>query len=119
MKEELNLFRALSDETRLRIMVLLSRKELCVCQLEWALGLTQAKVSRHLNVLKNAGLVRDRRQGLWIFYSLTEPKNELERFVHRYLKGMLHKKYDLFKKDISNMKECLVRPLEELATIRR
>jgi ArsR family transcriptional regulator len=119
MKEELNLFKALSDETRLRIMVLLSKKELCVCQLEWALGLTQAKVSRHLTVLKNAGLVEDRREGLWIFYSLSKAKNELERAIHKYLKEYFVKKHDLFKKDLVSMKKCIVKPLEKLATIRR
>ncbi|MFH1779488.1 MAG: metalloregulator ArsR/SmtB family transcription factor [Candidatus Omnitrophota bacterium] len=119
MREELNLFRALSDETRLRIMVLLTEKELCVCQLEWALGLTQAKVSRHLTVLKNAGLVQDRREGLWIFYSLAKPKSELEKIIHKYLKEWVAKKYELFKKDIDNMKKCMVKPLEKLTTIRR
>lgn len=119
MKDELNLFRALSDETRLRIMVLLTEKELCVCQLEWALGLTQAKVSRHLNVLRNAGLVKDRREGLWIFYSLSEPKNEFERAIHKYLKNYFIKKHALFKKDLASMKKCIVKPLEKLATIRR
>jgi ArsR family transcriptional regulator len=119
MKEELNLFKALSDETRLRIMVLLSEKELCVCHLEWALGLTQAKVSRHLTTLKNAGLVKARRQGLWMFYSLNNPRNELERDIYRYLKEYFAKKHDLFKKDLANMKKCIVKPLEKLTTIRK
>lgn len=119
MKEELNLFKALSDETRLRIMVLLSKRELCVCHLEWALGLAQAKVSRHLNVLRNAGLVQGRREGLWIFYSLTNPRNKLERAIHTYLKGYFTKRHDLFKKDLANMKKCIVKPLEKLVTIRR
>lgn len=118
MKEELNLFRALSDETRLRIMVLLSERELCVCQLEWALGLSQAKVSRHLIVLKSAGLVKDRREGLWIFYSLSKAKNELERTIHKYLKDYFVKKHELFQKDLVSMKKCIVKPLEKLATIR-
>ncbi|MCM8771424.1 MAG: metalloregulator ArsR/SmtB family transcription factor [Candidatus Omnitrophica bacterium] len=119
MKEELNLFKALSDEMRLRIMVLLSERELCVCQIEWALGLAQAKVSRHLNVLRNAGLVQGRREGLWIFYSLTNPRNELERVIHTYLKEYFTKRHDLFKKDLANMKKCVVKPLEKLTTIRR
>lgn len=119
MKEEISLFRALSDETRLRITVLLSEKELCVCQLEWALGLTQAKVSRHLTVLKNAGLVQDRREGLWIFYSLTQPRNELEKVIYRYLKKYFARKHDLFKKDLANMKKCIVKPLGKLTTLRR
>lgn len=119
MKEELNLFNALRDETRLRIMVLLSQRELCVCQLQWALGITQAKISRHLTVLKNAGLVKSRREGLWIFYSLAKPRNELDKSIHKYLKGYFLKKYDLFKKDLANMKKCVVKPLEELTTLRR
>lgn len=119
MKEELNLFKALSDETRLRIMVLVSEKELCVCQLEWALGLTQAKVSRHLTILKNAGLVKDRREGLWIFYSLSNPRNDLENAIYKYLKEYFTKKHDLFKKDLANMKRCIVKPLEKLTTIRK
>lgn len=118
MKEELKLFKALSDETRLRIMVLLSEKELCVCQLEWALRLNQAKVSRHLTVLKNAGLLQDRREGLWVFYSLTEPKNELKKIIHKYLKEYFIKKYGLFKRDFSNLKKCIAQPLEKLTTRR-
>lgn len=119
MKEEINLFKALSDETRLRIMVLLSKRELCVCQLEWALATIQAKVSRHLTVLKNAGLVKDRREGLWIFYSLAAPKNELEKAIHKYLKEWFAKKYDLFKKDTDSMQKCIAKPFKKLATIRR
>ncbi|MEW6089218.1 MAG: metalloregulator ArsR/SmtB family transcription factor [bacterium] len=119
MKEELNLFKALSEETRLRIMILLSQRELCVCQLEWALELSQAKVSRHLTVLKNAGLIHDRREGLWIFYSLLKPKNELEIFIQKYLKDYFIKKHDLFKKDLNNMKKCVDKPMNKLTTRRR
>lgn len=113
MKQELSLFKALSDETRLRIVVLLSEKELCVCQLMWALDLDQAKISRHLTILRNAGLVNDRRQGLWIFYSLAEPRNELERSVFSTFKNYF-KKADLFQKDIKNMKKCVQVPVQEL-----
>jgi len=118
MKQELSLFKALSDETRLRIMVLLSEKELCVCQLMWALELDQAKVSRHLTVLRSAGLVMDRRQGLWIFYSLAGPRNELERCIFNTFKDYF-KKEGLFKKDIKNMKECVQVPLEELSLAKK
>jgi len=118
MKQELSLFKALSDETRLRIMVLLCEKELCVCQLMWALDLDQAKVSRHLTVLRNAGLVNDRRQGLWIFYSLAEPRNDLERRVFNAFKDYF-KKTDLFKKDIKNMKKCVQLPVQELSLAKK
>lgn len=113
MKEELSLFKALSDETRLRVMVLLSEKELCVCQLMWALDLSQVKVSRHLTVLRNAGLVNNRREGLWIFYSLAEPRNQLARSIFNTFKDYF-KKSDFFKKDIKNMKSCVQVPMQEL-----
>jgi ArsR family transcriptional regulator len=65
-------FKALSDETRLRIMtLLLENDELCVCDFVGALGETQSKVSRHLRNLYHAGLVKDRRQGLWMHYRLS------------------------------------------------
>jgi ArsR family transcriptional regulator len=65
-------FKALSDETRLQIMtLLLENDELCVCDFVGALGQTQSKISRHLRYLYNAGLVEDRREGLWMHYRLS------------------------------------------------
>ena len=64
------LFKALSDETRLRIVALLSHGELCVCHLESGLDLPQPTVSRHLAVLRAAGLVETRREGSWVYYRL-------------------------------------------------
>ena len=81
MKETVKVLKALSNDTRLTIMVLLSQKELCVCQIEKLLNLSQAKVSRHLTVLKHAGLVSDRREGLWIYYSAAKPGNKIETKV--------------------------------------
>lgn len=66
-------FRALGDETRLRILELLSPGEQCVGDLMDATGLGQSLVSHHLRTLRTAGLVHDRRDGRWIFYSLAEP----------------------------------------------
>ena len=81
MKELVRLLKALSHETRLTIMVLLNRKELCVCEIEESLKLSQAKVSRHLTVLKHAGLVKDRREGLWIYYSIVKPKDPVHKKI--------------------------------------
>lgn len=65
------LFHALSDPTRLRVLALLTKeKELCVCELTHALGLSQPMVSRHLANLRAAALVSDRRAGVWIYYRL-------------------------------------------------
>jgi ArsR family transcriptional regulator, arsenate/arsenite/antimonite-responsive transcriptional repressor len=71
MKAEARLFKSLADETRLRILCLLTaKKELCVCDIMRVLGITQSKASRHLRYLYNLGLVTDRREGLWMYYSL-------------------------------------------------
>jgi ArsR family transcriptional regulator len=70
-----DLFRALSDPTRLRLLLLLAAEgELCVCELTHALAVSQPKISRHLAMLREAGIVIDRREGLWIHYRLS-PKS--------------------------------------------
>jgi ArsR family transcriptional regulator len=72
MSELTTIFKALSDETRLRIIKLLEQGELCVCDITAALDVVQPKVSFHLSTLKEAGLIKDRKQGKWIHYSLNE-----------------------------------------------
>jgi ArsR family transcriptional regulator len=72
MEELTALFKALSDETRLRIIKLLEGGELCVCDITAALDMVQPKVSFHLSALKEAGLIKDRKSGKWIHYSLNE-----------------------------------------------
>lgn len=67
------LFRALADQTRLRILALLASGEVCVCNIHGALGIPQPTASRHLAYLRKAGLVATRRAGLWIHYRLAEP----------------------------------------------
>ncbi|MFJ3486837.1 metalloregulator ArsR/SmtB family transcription factor [Pseudomonas sp. NPDC090202] len=65
------LFKALADDTRSRITLLVAReRELCVCELTAALDLSQPKISRHLALLRSAGLLMDRRQGQWVYYRL-------------------------------------------------
>lgn len=72
MKQTARIFKTLADETRLRILALLTTGELCVCDLMAALNLPQSTVSRHLATLRNAGLVDDRRQGVWMYYRLAQ-----------------------------------------------
>lgn len=69
------LFKALADETRLRIVALLSHGELCVCHLHAALRLSQPNVSRQLAILRAAGIVEDRRDGKWIHYRLLRQRH--------------------------------------------
>ena len=77
-------FHALADETRLRIVDRLRAGEECVCNLTDTLETGQSRLSFHLKTLKDAGLVRDRRQGRWIYYSLDpEAIAELEKLVGR------------------------------------
>lgn len=78
MEEYVELFKALSDETRLKLVVLLYKREFCVCQIEAALGISQTKASRHLAILRRIGLLKSRRDGLWVYYSLDVPEDKVE-----------------------------------------
>ena len=69
--------KALADATRLRILGLLATGEVCVCHLHDSLKISQPKVSRHLAYLRRAGLVTTRREGLWMYYRLTESADPL------------------------------------------
>ncbi len=70
--DQINFFKCLSDSTRLSIVLLLhTRGEMCVCDLTDSLQLSQPKISRHLALLKGAGLLQDRREGQWVHYSLS------------------------------------------------
>lgn len=78
------LFHALSDETRLAIVERLRTGERCVCELTDALDAAQSRLSFHLKVLKDAGLVRDRREGRWMYYTLNpEALEEMTGFTRR------------------------------------
>lgn len=72
MQDTIKIFKALSEETRIRILKLLEQGELCVCDIVAGLGMIQPKVSFHLGVLKEAGLIRDRKQGRWTHYSIDD-----------------------------------------------
>lgn len=88
MKATTQTFKALADETRLRIMALLLRGELCVCDLMEILALPQSTVSRHLATLRHAGLVEDRRQGVWMYYRLTQSNalhQDLAELINRHV----------------------------------
>ena len=74
MRSQAELFKAFADETRLKMLVILARHgELCVCDFEGALGLSQSTASRHLRRLYAAGLVDHRRRGPWVHYRLRDP----------------------------------------------
>jgi ArsR family transcriptional regulator len=70
MRDFIQLMKALSDETRLRIFNLLLERECCVCEVMQALDISQTRASRNLSILHNAGLLKTRRNGLWALYSI-------------------------------------------------
>ena len=74
MHEFMNVSKALADESRVRLLLALSGRELCVCQLTELLGSAPSTVSKHLSVLFQAGLVESRKEGRWIYYRWPGPK---------------------------------------------
>ena len=74
VKMESRFFKALADETRIKILKLLSLRRMCVCEIMVALDLTQPTASHHLRILENVGIVKDERKGKWIFYSIANSK---------------------------------------------
>lgn len=81
-------FHALADETRVEIVEMLSHGERCVCELTGSLEAAQSRLSFHLRTLKEAGLVTDRRDGRWIYYSLNrEALDEMADFLRSVKPG--------------------------------
>src|ERR1700730_16423140 len=77
------LFRALADPTRLRLLNLVADREICVCYFVEILRTSQPKISRHLAYLRNAGIVAARREGKWMHYRLTIPKDRAAASILR------------------------------------
>lgn len=103
MKSFATVFKALSDDSRLRIINLLFHSgELCVCDIEEVMGFTQTKVSRHLAYLRKARLVDDRRQGLWMLYSIAKPRNAEQKTILDFLAGLLNSN-DVARRDAERL----------------
>ena len=104
MENLTNILKALSDETRLRILNLLYERELCVCDVMETLQITQAKASRHLIYMKNAGLVKDRKQAQWAYYAMQKDEglNFIDRLICDNLRGM-----ELYQGDLENLNKWL------------
>jgi len=84
MDTTLHVFKALSDDTRLRIVNLLLQREFCVCEIQDILRMSEPRISRHLKILKDAGLIECRKEGKWYFYKILHSNNNRELF--NYLK---------------------------------
>lgn len=90
MQSEADLFKVLAEPTRLRLAVLLAVKgETCVCQLAQALDAPDFKISRHLGIMRSAGLVRARREGTWMHYKLSPARGRLEECLQECFRECL------------------------------
>lgn len=93
------LFRALADPTRLRLINLMSEQEICVCYFIEVIGAPQPKISRHLAYLRRAGIVAARRQGKWMHYRLNGPQD-------RHAASILKTTIEALKQDKEMQKDC-------------
>ena len=100
------MFGAFADFTRLRILHLLIHKELCVAGLVHSLDIAQPRVSQHLKVLRSAGLVTERRDGRWVFYSLTKPGSRFHTQILACL-GVCHQEVTVLRRDCARMDRML------------
>ena len=105
MKETERILKLLSDITRLRIIMLLSKRELCVCQIMGVLGISQSLVSRNLNLMDVAGFLSERREGKLVFYSLNRGMPPLASKIIASLKEAL-KDDKVLEEDIKSLMDC-------------
>ena len=106
MEATIKMFKALSDETRLRIYLLLLQGELCVCELVNVLNMEQSRISHSVRILKEAGLVVNRREGKWIIYAVN-PETENNKIIQSLKNGLKLPKHDL--KNITKCKKEKIR----------
>ncbi len=113
--KQTEIFHMLSDETRLRALALMQRVgEMCVCELVYALELSQPKISRHLLALRDAGLVLSNRQAQWVFYSINPDLASWQR--QALLAAMEGIKNDLaVKQDRQRLNQMKDRPQRDAA----
>ncbi|HET6514810.1 MAG TPA: metalloregulator ArsR/SmtB family transcription factor [Thermodesulfovibrionales bacterium] len=105
MKDIAKLCGVFSDETRMRILMLLTRKEMCVCQIMGVLGISQPLVSRNLFLLRSAGLLSERREGKLVFYSLIKDLPAVAGGIISLLKKHL-KDDPVFTSDLQSLADC-------------
>jgi len=79
LEKQEQIFKALSDRSRIRIMKMLQNKKLCVCEIRAVLGLANSTVSQHLSILKDSGLILDEKDGKWVNYMIN--KNNTDKDV--------------------------------------
>lgn len=99
-------FKGLSEPTRLRMLNLLFQGELCGCDIQYVLDLSQSNVSRHLNYLKRVGLVEDRRDGYRVFYKLADSSERSRDLLLDYLRHVFAREA-MFANDLKELKSAI------------
>jgi DNA-binding transcriptional ArsR family regulator len=119
MRDFLSITKALSDESRVRALLAVKDGELCLCQIIEVLGLSPATVSKHMNLLQQAGLVQRRKHGKWHFYRL--PKGEGTPLSRRVLEWTLEelKNDPAVRDDARRIRQVRRKDLEELSACYR
>ena len=100
--ELIDIIKALAHENRLRILNLLRKQSLCVCELRNIMNINQSNASRHLLKLKNAGLIENQKEAQWVYYQL----NQKQIAKHSFIKELLDNEFDehkLFLRDLYNL----------------
>ena len=115
----MDVVKALADENRVRAVMALQGKELCVCQLIELLGLAPSTVSKHMAILKQARLVESRKDGRWIFYRLSSREASPEaRDALAWVQKALYKDSRI-RQDAKRLKTILKKDREELCKLQR
>lgn len=99
------IFRALSEESRLRILSVIMEREMCVCEIEVCLKMTQSNASRHLTVLKNCGILDNYKVGQWAYYKISDTFVRNHRELFEYLKYKLTE-LPGYQKDLKEYEKC-------------
>lgn len=106
MHDFMNITKALSDQNRVRVLLALKGRELCVCQIIALLGLAPSTVSKHMSILRNAKLVESRKEGLWMHYRLPNKPSPQIRKAIEWVYGSLENN-ETAKKDSIHLKKIL------------
>jgi ArsR family transcriptional regulator len=99
------LFKALAEESRLRILSLVIENEMCVCEIESILNLTQSNASRHLTVLKQCGILQSYKKAQWAYYRISDKFMLEQNDLYHYLQIKL-KELPTYQKDYMEYEKC-------------
>ena len=107
MQDFIKPFKALSDETRLRILNVVVQRECCVCEVMQALEISQSRASRNLRILEDAGFLKSHRVGAWVHYSLCDSPGDNFAVALAKMTGALSNKDAQFQKDKVRLKKAI------------